>query len=318
MPKSSCSALIALALLTVACGCAQLPPSDPVAQLRQGEMSWSALQSILPDLRKLAPGDDLSSLENWRRSYWLESADGRRSPFVIMPGWVSSLSGRAHGGLFSMFGQLFAQSGRTINGRHVFGYVWGDLNLVPQFLIITQATTIDRAEYEELNALETRGIGLFPGTSKTVYFRDLRVVETRPLPFHGPHDREVEEFQREPAEGGLAVAGFTEEAFRKTEKRLLQIAEGTDLWGVFSELGALFITVDYGENYSLLMDGFLNRGGVRTRSISTDHAIYRLRPFGYVEGDREITKLIAVFKNGRLEKVVPHSGLEDWRGYISE
>lgn len=295
----------------------QLSALDPIVEIRKEQMSEQVFQSALPELQKLAPGDDLSSIKKTLKAGWITSKSGKRSPLVYMPGWINSMSGGAFGGLFA-FGGMFAKSGQLINGRHVFGYVWGDINLVPQFEIITQATVIDEIEYDSLGARETNGIGRVSSVSGQVYFKDLRVLETRALPFRGISDVEGQATRIEPVKKNELPPFYTEKAFRDAEDILLQLNKGTGLWEMLEELGALFITTDYGENHSLLVNGLLNYKNVKPQYIETDEALYILRPFGYIQNDKEIIKLIVIFKNGLLEKITPYSGAEDWHSYLTD
>ena len=219
----------------------QLSALDPVSEIRKEQMSEQVFQSVLPELQKLAPGDDLSSINNMLEAGWITSKNGKRSPIVYMPGWINSMSGGAFGGLFAI-GGMFAKSGQLINGRHVFGYVWGDNNLVPQFEIITQATMIDKIEYDKLRDRKTNGIGRVSSVSGQVYFKDLHVLEARALPFRGISDVEGQAARIEPVKKNELPPFYTEQAFRDAEEILLRLNQGTDLWEMLEELGALFMT----------------------------------------------------------------------------
>ena len=295
---------------------------DFIIEARKKQMPEQVFQSVLPELQKLAPGDDLSSISELRNVYSIMSKSGEQEGFfVAAPGWINSMSGDAFGGFF-MFGALFAKSGQLINGRHVFGYVWGDLNLVPQFEIITQATVIDKIEYDRLRAQETNEIGLVPTESGRVYFKDVRVLKTRALPFRGISDVEGQATTIEPFKKNELPPFYTEQAFQGAEEILLQLNKGIDLWDMLEELGALFMTTDYGENHSFLVNGFLNYKNVRPQHLETDEALYVLRPFGHIQKkrfskDKEIIKLIVIFKNGLLEKITPYSG-GDLRSYLPD
>ncbi len=295
----------------------QLSALDPIIEIRKEQMSEQVFQSVLPELQKLAPGDDLSFIKKLLKSGW-KTKNGKRVGIVVyMPGWINSMSGDAFGGLFA-FGGMFAKSGQLINGSHVFGYVWGELNLVPQFEIITQATVIDKIEYDRLRARETNEIGIVQRESGRVYFKDLRVLKSRALPFRGISDVEAQATTFEPFKKNELPPFYTEQDFRDTEEILLRLNKGIDLWEMLKELGALFMTTDYGENHSFLVNGFLNYKNVRPRRIETDEALYILRPFGYIQNDKEIIKLIVIFKNGLLQKVTPYSGAEDWHSYLTD
>ena len=72
---------------------------DLIIKIRKEQMSEQVFQSVLPELQKLAPGDDLSSVKKMLQSGWITSKNGKRSLLVYMPGWINSMSGDAFGGL---------------------------------------------------------------------------------------------------------------------------------------------------------------------------------------------------------------------------
>ena len=177
---------------------------------------------------------------------------------------------------------------------------------------------IDRAEYDALIDRKARGIGELPQRTGTIYFRDRYVIGARPLAFPEPAaPGEDEPLAAEPRVDDLA-AFYSEQNFRAIEPVLEGLPHGTDLLGLLSALDAEFLTSDYGESHSLRARGFLNTMRVRTQTFETSAAIYKLRPFGYVEGGREITKWIAIFENDRLQRVVPYTGGDDWSIYVAE
>ena len=277
-------------------------------------MSQATYEKLLPRLKELQTGDDLAVFERIRRVVWVEQA-GADWPVVVIPSWISSMSGGAAGGL-SMLGQRIARSDTRIHGSHVFGYVVGD-RIVPRYQIVTRASLIGRVEYDRLLGESEPGIGKLMSGPVSLYFRDLQVARTRALEFSGTDPGAGKWAVRTQVEGGLA-SFYSEQRFWEMEPLIRDLPEGIDLLGMLLVLDARFVTNDYGESHSLLAPGFLNYREVRTRSIESSEGVYKLRPFGYVQGEREVVEWIAIFKNDRLEKVVPHSGLDDWRGYIPE
>jgi hypothetical protein len=280
-------------------------------------MSRASYESFLPQLQELAAGDDLAVLERARRVERQDLAGGATS--VVIPAWIPSMSGAAAGGL-SLFGQRIGRSGDRIYGSHVFGYVAGS-RLVPRYQVTTQARRIDRAEYERLTQRSVPGIGKLAGRPAPFYFRDLQVARTRSLAFPEPGADSETAFGWTGVEGSLA-SFYSEQRFRKVEPLLQELPEGIDLFGMLLTLDARFVTSDGGQSHSLLAPGFLNYRSVRTRTVESRDGIYKLRPFGYVEieaeGEREIVRWLAIFKNDRLLRVVPHTGLADWTSYIRD
>jgi hypothetical protein len=296
--------------LTLGAACASMPPT-PIGELRREAMSRDAYERLLPQLERLRSGDDLAVLGRMRRVEWLDRG-GRDTAMVVIPAWIASMSGGAAGGL-SLLGQRVGRAADRLHGSHVFGYVAGE-RLVPRYQVATRARLIDRDEYERLRQESLPGIGMLASAPRPSYFRDLEVAGTRTLAFPEP-PRDGDPGEDALVEDGLA-AFYSEERFRSVEPLLRDLPAGTDLFGMLLALDARFVTSDYGESHSLLAPGFLNYRSVRTRSIATSDGLYKLRPFGYVEGGREVVRWIAIFKNDRLEEIVPHTGLDDWSGYI--
>jgi hypothetical protein len=319
-------ALPAVAALALACA---TTPAERVAAWRAPAVSPRTFERVLPFLEALKPGDDLRIFERSREVHWLPPARrrGPRRPVVVMPSWITSLSGGAPGGL-SMFGQLVARVRNTVHGSHVFGYVVGD-RIVPRYQVLTTATLISRQEYEALQADHTPDIGVLPRPEGLLYFRELHVAGARPLAFSDPSAAAASDADLPsapaPRPGGpatgagdvdppvVAIAAFYSEAsFRRIEPVLHGLPLGTDLFGMLSALDARFVSNDFGETHAVFAPGFLNTRHVRTRTLEGPAGLVKLRPFGWLEGDREVVRLVAIFENDRLTRVVPHAGSADW------
>jgi len=292
-------------LVLLALACAAPTPEEQLADWRGSAVSPERWERVRPYLEGLTPGDDLALLAGARQVHlW-----GRRdqAPVVVMPSWITSLSGGASGGL-SMFGQLVGRQGDRVLGSHVFGTVEAE-RIVPRHQVYCAATLVDRQVYEHLAALGTRGIGVIPRPSGPLFFRDLYVAGGRPLSFAEPV-------------AGRAVPGpealLSREAFESALPVLERLPEGTDLMSLLAALDAVFLTADFGESHSLRVRGFLHAGEAHTRSLETSDGIYKLRPFGWRDGEREVIERIALFENDRLLGVVVHRGLEDWNVYLEE
>jgi hypothetical protein len=291
------------------CGCASLTPTEQMAEWRERAVSRETFERVRPFLEGLMPGDELQIFAGARQVF-----NARRRPVVVIPAWITSLSGGAAGGL-SLFGQLIGRSGDRIHGSHVFGYVSGD-RIVPRYQVVTSATVVSPEEHALLVRDEACCLGVLPRPTATLYFKDLHIAGARPLAFPEPDVGAAPEAVGLPEEG---LAGFySESAFRAMEPILDDLPDGTDLLSMLQELGATFVTRDYGETHSLLAAGFLRYKRVRTQTLEDRDALIKLRPFGYVRADEEVVKRIAVFENDRLVRVVHHVGLVDWAGYARE
>ena len=294
----------AFAVLVALCsGCASLTPAEQMAAWRERAVSQKTFERVLPYLEELAPGDDLRIFAGARRLY--EADDGR--PIVVIPSWITSLSGGAAGGL-SLLGQLVGRSGDLIHGSHVFGTVEDD-QIVPRYQVVTSATLVSREEHAVLVGARACCIGFLPRPTETLYFKEVHVAGARPLAFPEPGAEVPAEDENDAglAEGGLA-AFYSEASFRGVEPILDDLPEGTDLLSMLLALGARFVSQDYGETHNLLAPGFLRYKRVRTQTVEDRNGIIKLRPFGFVRDDQEVVERVAVFENDRLKRVVDPGG----------
>jgi hypothetical protein len=305
--------LLLAGFIALSWSCASTPASR-MAQWRERAVSERTFERVRPFLEELAPGDDLSIFKAASEVH-VQRRRRRggppRPPVVVIPSWISSLSGGAAGGL-SMFGQLVGRSDDVVYGSHIFGVV-AKGHIVPRHQVLTTATLVSPEEFEKLVADRFPGIGRLPRPGGTLFFRDLYVAGARELAFPAP----TEDAPAAPAASSDGLAAFySEDSYRKLEPVLDGLPQGTDLFSLLRALGATFVTVDYGETHSLLAPGFLNYKRVRTRTIEGAEGVFKLRPFGWVAGDREVVDRIAIFENDRLQRVVRHDGREDWTGYL--
>ncbi len=275
-----------------------------MATWREAAVSDKTWARVRPYLEALAPGDDLRIFERARQIH-VQGSDSTARPVVVIPSWITSLSGGAAGGL-SMLGQLVGRHGDRIRGSHVFGTVTGG-RIHPRYQVFTEATLAEREEVEGLLEGGVRGVGQLPRPDGPLFFRGLVVVATRPLDFPDPRAGLPEDVR----------SGFySEAAFRTIEPVLDALPEGTDLFSLLTVLAATFVTDDFGESHSLLARGFLSTRDVRTQTALRRTGIFKMRPFGWVANDREVIDRIAIFQNDRLLRIVPHRGLANWSGYL--
>lgn len=298
--------LLGTVLVVSSLGCASLSPESR----RERSVSEETFTRVLPYLEDLAPGDSLRLFERARVVQMRRTRAGER-PLVLIPAWISSLSGGAAGGL-SMLGQLIGRRGAALYGSHVFGFVAGD-RIVPRFQVMTRASLVDAEAFRALSEQRTPDIGVLPRRSGVLYFRDLHVVGTRTLDFPAPTG--PGSVAPVPAS---AAAFYSEASYREIAPLLDVVPEGTDLLSLLWILDASFVTHDFGETHSLFAPGFLNYRAVRTRTVEEPDGLFKLRPFGWVEGEREVVKRIALFENDRLLRIVRHDGRADWGSYLEE
>ena len=69
--------------------------------------------------------------------------------------------------------------------------------------------------------------------------------------------------------------------------------------------------MDYGEVYTLFMNGYANYGGDHRWFKVAPTAIFEVWPFGFVQDKTDMFRLDAIFRNGKLLKVVPYAPREE-------
>ena len=80
-----------LLLIPLVLGCVSRP-RDPIGRLREEPTSPKTFERVLPYLEALRPGDDFRLFAAAKRTSWVE-VDGVRRPIVVIPAWITSLSG---------------------------------------------------------------------------------------------------------------------------------------------------------------------------------------------------------------------------------
>jgi len=285
--------------------------------VRREAVSQHAFETILPVLQELKPDDSLLSIEAHLKVY-REQPDTGRVPIVVIPGWISSLSGGAIGGV-NLIGGVTGRSGDRIFGTHVFGYVRQEMIVVPRFLVLTEATVIGETEYSRLRAERTKGAGVAvePGGHGMLCFRDLHIRETRALSF--VDELEDASVTLKPAEAGEVLEWFfSERSFQEIEQKLRSLAPGTSFWDVLAGLGTRITTGDFGHNHTLQIRGYVSSDRFPTQFLTRETGVYSIWPFGYVKKKRERPQLVLVFKNNQLLCVSPFTGNWNISDYVVE
>jgi hypothetical protein len=311
MVKVQFAPIITTAVALLIAGCAG-PSSfeQATAEIAGPSTTYEAFTRAEPKLRALHSGDALT-----RQSLGLDVAELSRrrtneSRFVVYgDGWIPSMSGR---GALDL-GRPFGLEGNTIYGRHIFGYVYGNLTLVPKYELLTKATVVPDTEFQELKR-QGRDQGVldvsFGKEEKVHFFKDVTVDRIRPLPFQGPPEmaKEALTFERtDPSKlKEHLFAVYTKTSFEDAEAQLKRMQAGTDWWDMVHQLNGHFMTHDFGESYVLYMKGYANYKADQRWQIATRSGVYEVWPFGYVEGDKEVLQLSVIFRNGKLQRIVPY------------
>jgi hypothetical protein len=234
---------------------------------------------------------------------------------AVCDGWVGPLSGHNPFSLGALVGHGHAEDGaKLIFGVHVFGYVANDSILVPRTIVNTQAQVIDKAEYEALKA-KGENVGSRPAYIKNAKIREIVRLEGTAPEYSGPFLEQTYSTQAEIGE--LFHSLTTKDRYEKTKMKLEAIPLGSDRWEVIQALGGQFVTLNQGEDYTLLMDGFLYMHGDDFYVLhDTSDGIFKVWPFGYTTAEATIPELDLIFRNDKLFKVIPHVPREELADHL--
>ncbi len=308
------TAALFVALLS---GCApgMNQPKDDIGRSQYEEMlSREAYEKIEPLLLKLKPGDSLDATGLEWPVHEMMQGNQLIGLIVQSDGWIGALSGGIPGAFYK-FGAYTGRSGDTLYGEHVFGYLIGNMTLVPKCVVRTQTTIILQNEYKELQEKKTPGIGWSwtPGMKDTkTFFKDLKVAEVRPLNLKMPDDQALQIGDKP-----ITVASYKEkylspQAFQLIKNKLDALQKGTGTIETVASLGGVITTRDPGEFVVLFgINGFLNTSDTYRWSTMTPQGVFMVWGFGYLDDGKEIPKLALIFKNGKLLKVVDYTSRED-------
>jgi hypothetical protein len=300
--------LAVMLLVVLNLGCAT---TDPITAFKQREIGPTLTQQsfdrIEPVINKIRPGQTMDSTGLTWSVHEIRSGNKLVGLIAFADGWAGSLSGNTIGA-YSKLGEPFALEKGLLYGQHIYGYVVEPALFVPRYVLQTVATVIDEKEYDTLGKSRTKGIGwtFVPGGGKEkIYFKDLKVFQIEELTrsgetLVGPHEGATVS----PSE---AASFFSKARYERAADKVRSLTPGLDPFSVIRSLNGLFVAQFGGANYILFMDGFLKYTGEYLISKTTAQGIYAVWPFGYVENGREVPKLALIFKNGRVQKVVPYS-----------
>lgn len=284
---------------------------DKAVQVQKKTLTEKAYQKGLKRLNELEPGSAMTA-ESVDLGFFRLSDRKQTKIVAAADGWIPSMSGNLNGAV-TLLGRPIARDGETIYGRHVFGFVWGNMNLSPQRVLVTAATMISKSEHDELEAGGYSRIGSSEGyeEGEQLYFKDVVVHEIRAVPgavtLEGASKKERVDAQdiRERLASVYTQASFDE------ARPILESLTGEDGgWDVVDRLDGMFLTHNQGRSYALFMKGFANKDSDPRWSVLRDDGIYVVWPFGPSETDDATPLLAVVFRNGRFLKVIPYEPRE--------
>ena len=284
-------------------GAEMVDPSTP-------STSQEAFTRAEARLKGLRSGDAVTRASLGLHVVELSGSPTGASSFVAYgEGWIPSMSGR---GALDL-GRPIGIEGNTIYGQHVFGYVRGDVTLVPKYQLRTRATIVPDTEYQELKRQgrdqNIRNASFAEGD--TVHFlKNVTIDAVRSLPFQGPPKMAKETLtirSTNPSQVKEDLrAVYTKTSFEDAEAQLKRMPAGTETWDMVDQLGGFFFTENSGQAYMIFMKGFASSYGDPRWQLATESDIYEVWPFGYREEAKEVMKLSVIFRNGKLQRIVPY------------
>jgi hypothetical protein len=304
-------------MLLAACGlllsaCATTPQADPALELRQTEFlkgaNRNAFERVEPTLRGLRAGQPMDETGlRWSANEVVSNTGKPIGMIVWGDGWIPALSGGVTGAL-SKFGAVSGRDGDVIYGQHVYGFVWGGMDVMPKYVVTTEAELCGQEEFDRLSAAHARNIGrLEVADNGQIYFKNLRIAGVRETDF--PEPSAIAPLHLEQLTSSTYRRFYlSPESFHATEPQLKQLAPGMPMLEVVRSLGGVLVSAYGGERIVFMgMRGFLNVSSRYQWARWRADGLFDVWPFGYLEGRREVPKLAVLFKNGSVVKVVPYS-----------
>ncbi len=281
---------------------------NPKARPFQEALSKEAHARAVAWLESLRPGDAVEIS--------LSQADHPRTgiPMLLGDGWIGDYSGRnltREQGI----GQPTALEGDTLYGTHLFGHLIGHHLLAPTHRLITRArVTVDEAPLTAREKRDNDSVAVWQGASE--YKLRLHGVEVREVIAMEAPDGEqgrleaLEMMDHKDKVTAVFREPLTRKRFRAAERVLEALPEGCPRWEMIRRLGGRIVTLS-GVEAVMCMDGYLSFKGDHRWSKHVPGGIFLAQPFGYLEGNREVPQIVAVFRNGNLHKLLPHAPRED-------
>ena len=132
---------------------------EHVSQFHMDMLKEESFHEVEPQIQALKPGDKIGATGLTWQFYKIEKWSKQKN-VAVLNGWVGGLSGKHFGAIFQV-GKLTGISKDFIYGEHVFGFLWGNTNLIPRYLISTKAPRINQSEYDKLSEQQKKVTGTF-------------------------------------------------------------------------------------------------------------------------------------------------------------
>ena len=273
-----------------------------------GHLTKKAFDRMETRLKQLQPGTPLedSGIE-W--SFWaIKEGFKTTGAIATADGWVGFLSGGVYGA--EGIGHLRGVSEESLQGIHVFGYLWRKMTLVPRYRVMTTARRISETEFDGIDPRVLGARGKVESAGEVFFYRDVTIEDVRELRFADP---EVAGTRQEK----LSRRGFkkflyslaSQESFSTVSAKIdTSVKPGCKLLDAVAELGGIYTTLNSGKDYYLFLDGYLRpwMGKADDYPLVSIGAggRYEVWPFGYLDNKEPKPQVALVFRNGELETIL--------------
>lgn len=317
VPRFVCVAALVIAFLAPSIAEARAVEEE-AAKVRKKTVTEKAYAKAEKRLMSLSPG---TSLDHRKIGWKFEKLRKGETQISIAHanGWISSMSGAFDGAVFGI-GKVIAVDGDHIYGQHVFGSVWGNMNIAPRILLVVKARLISADEYETLKREknESRGVAHFD-EGVTLYFRDVAIHDVRevagaPASLKGSSKERIGASEI----GDWINSMYTQDSYQLAATALTELTSDSDQWDLIAALDGTFLTNDFGGSYVLCMPGYANAEKDRRWTVLRDDAVYTVWPFGYSNGEAELVQQCAVFRNGKFHKLLPYAPKEEMASQLAD
>lgn len=313
--RSAVLAGLALQLLAVSPATAAKP-----SKLWANHLSKKTFQKVEPRLQRLTPGTALDDT-GIRWSYF-KVVERRQAAGVKAEsdGWIGFLSGGPSGAIGGL-GGLRGISEEFLYGQHVFGYLWQNATLVPRYLVITRARRSSEAENSGLDSSVVGAGGKVVSGGRTFFYRDVTIREVRETGFTPPEGKGTRKQSLPSGDlGKFFEARASPESYARVLPKIEALKTGCDLLDAVDELGGVYITVNFGKDFFLPLDGFLapwlKEGEYPQVSVREDRR-YLIWPFGFLQDKEPKVQVALVFRNGTLTTVLEDGSREAVEAFLA-
>lgn len=318
MRAATSAAMAALAILLG--GTAAATAKKP-SKLWASHLTKKAFERAEPRLQSLEPGTALR--DTGIRWEYYKIVERRKTAGVRAEsdGWIGFLSGGPRGAIGGL-GGLRGVSEEYLYGEHVFGYLWKNATLVPRYVVTTRARRSSEAENENISSGAVGSAGRVESGGRTFFYRNVTVEGVREARFTPPEDSERTRTQKLPS-GDLEsffARRSSPESYAGIVPKIRSLKTGCHLLDAVGELGGLYMTVNFGRDYFLLLDGYLGMWMKPTdypTATIGDTWKYEVWPFGYLENEEPQVQLALVFRNGALVTVLEDGSRDAVQAYVA-